>query len=344
MLNIASGATVTIADSANPGNTAAVSVLTDLYNSRYTRSQEQRSDRQRPRSVHHHPGGHHRFLRWRPLGQARHHQQFRDLPANAGVYGLGYATATELGSPATFEGQTLSSGATVVKYTLLGDTTLKGSVNGGDFQTVVSNLNSTGDWSQGNFFYGGTINGADFQAVVSNLNSSAVGNVIKSGGITRALSPAVTYSVAPSTAFHLEVNTSTGAVSIENFASTASALTLYNIYSPSGNDLLIGNPADGNGTTNSHTGATNETYAPPYTNELFLSVAASDSNAVASIAGRSATNWKNWSIYQDGFSNNGGLGLFERSSQARGRTRSTLPPGLRSTWGSSSTSTFRVRT
>jgi hypothetical protein len=63
---------------------------------------------------------------------------------------------------------------------------------------------------------------------------------------------------------------------------------------PKKKDLLIGNPADGNGTTPQI-----ETGNPPYTNEHFLSVDSSDSNAVAPIPGRSASNSSYWQLLAD---------------------------------------------
>ena len=57
-------------------------------------------------------------------------------------------------------------------YTLYGDTNLDGSVNGTDLNTVLSNYNQAGGWSQGDFNYDGTVNGADLNIVLSNYNQS----------------------------------------------------------------------------------------------------------------------------------------------------------------------------
>jgi hypothetical protein len=100
--------------------------------------------------------------------------------------------------------------------------------------------------------------------------------------------------------FHLEVNTTTGDVSLWNDSTSTAAFTIYNIVDNSRSDLLIGNPADANGTSTSL-----ETGTVPYTNELFLSVPSSDSNAVPSITGRSSTNYKAWSLLIDGYNSNG---------------------------------------
>jgi hypothetical protein len=99
--------------------------------------------------------------------------------------------------------------------------------------------------------------------------------------------------------FHLEVNLRTGDVELFNDSTSSTPLTLYNIVDGSQQDLLIGNPSDGNGTSPSI-----ESGSPPYTNELLLSVPGNDSNAVASITGRSSTNYKAWSLVLDGYNSN----------------------------------------
>jgi hypothetical protein len=95
------------------------------------------------------------------------------------------------------------------------------------------------------------------------------------------------------------VNTASGDVVIFNDSTSSAPLTLYNIVDGSQQDLLIGNPADGNGTSTSINSG-----SAPYTNEHFLSVAGNDSNAVASITGRSSTNYKAWSLVLDGYNSN----------------------------------------
>jgi len=59
---------------------------------------------------------------------------------NPAQYGIGYVEASNFGSTA-FEGQTFAGGnAVLVKYTLRGDTTLKGSVGLQDYNTVLANF------------------------------------------------------------------------------------------------------------------------------------------------------------------------------------------------------------
>jgi len=85
------------------------------------------------------------------------------------AYGLGYADSADPGNPAG-----LSSGQIEVKYTLLGDATLTGTVTGADFTILVSNLGkSVTGWDQGDFLYTGTVTGADFTALVTNLGKQS---------------------------------------------------------------------------------------------------------------------------------------------------------------------------
>ncbi len=89
-------------------------------------------------------------------------------------YALGYADGAE----GVVAG--LTSGQIEVKYTLLGDALLNGSVTGNDFTILVGNLNKSflpnGNpvgWDDGDFEYSGSVNGNDFTDLVSNLNKSA---------------------------------------------------------------------------------------------------------------------------------------------------------------------------
>jgi hypothetical protein len=175
--------------------------------------------------------------------------------ANHAVYGLGYATDAELGT-SSFDGQSLASGATVVKYTLLGDTKLKGAVTGVDSTTVVANFGKPGqDWSQGNFFNvtgaGPSVTGIDSTTVVANFGHTASGNGVSSGlaepALTRAVThaqssavaPAQTRAVTPDAAqgsvndMHLEVNTVTGDVQL--LSETSMTLSMYGVFDSSSN-------------------------------------------------------------------------------------------------------------
>jgi hypothetical protein len=91
------------------------------------------------------------------------------LPANS-HYGIGYAD----GADGIVTG--LSSGQIEIKYTLLGDADLDGSVTGSDFTALAGNLGKSGvGWDKGDFLYTGAVTGSDFTALVQNLGKSATG-------------------------------------------------------------------------------------------------------------------------------------------------------------------------
>ena len=94
------------------------------------------------------------------------------LPAN-NHYGIGYAD----GADGVVAG--LSSGQIEIKYTLLGDADLDGSVTGSDFTALVGNLGkSVTAWVKGDFDYDGSVTGSDFTALVGNLGKTASGGSI----------------------------------------------------------------------------------------------------------------------------------------------------------------------
>ncbi|MGD1090310.1 MAG: autotransporter-associated beta strand repeat-containing protein, partial [Verrucomicrobiota bacterium] len=91
--------------------------------------------------------------------------------ATSSSYGLGYADSADPGNPAS-----LSSNTIEIKYTLLGDATLAGTVDVQDFGILAANFNKgvTG-WDKGDFFYQNTVDVADFQALAANFNKGANG-------------------------------------------------------------------------------------------------------------------------------------------------------------------------
>ncbi len=85
--------------------------------------------------------------------------------ATAGLkYGIGFADGTDR----VISG--LSSGEIELKYTLLGDANLDGTVNGSDFSILAANfgLGHT-NWDQGNFLFASSVNGSDFSALAANF-------------------------------------------------------------------------------------------------------------------------------------------------------------------------------
>jgi autotransporter-associated beta strand protein len=86
------------------------------------------------------------------------------------AYALGYAD----GADGVVAG--LSSGTIEVKYTLLGDANLDGTVDGNDFTILIANLGKVGSsWDQGDFDYDGAVSGSDFTDLIRNLGDSTSG-------------------------------------------------------------------------------------------------------------------------------------------------------------------------
>jgi hypothetical protein len=248
-LNIASGSTVTIADSSAPGNNASVSVLTDLNNSGTLDLKNNDmivNDATQNASI------------VSQIAGGNNNGQFNQpgitssvARANSGNYALGYATGAEYiaaNGTTLFDGQSVAGTSTLVKYTLLGDTGLNGTVGLTDYNIVVKNYDVVGsfDWSQGCFDYSGQVGLTDYNDVVKNYDTVAAGisgNLAVSRGVSpslklvsvgaASLSPDV---YAPSASdVHLEVNVVTGDVRLEDFTQGDQAvLSGYNISSPSG--------------------------------------------------------------------------------------------------------------
>jgi autotransporter-associated beta strand protein len=86
-------------------------------------------------------------------------------------YSLGYADSADPGNPAG-----LSSGTIEIKYTLLGDVNLDGTVNGVDFGILAANFNkAVSRWDEGDFNYDNAVNGVDFGYLAANFNKGASG-------------------------------------------------------------------------------------------------------------------------------------------------------------------------
>jgi len=86
------------------------------------------------------------------------------LPTNGFRYGVGWAD----GADGVVSG--ISSGQIEIKYTLLGDANLDGTVNGSDFSILAANFGlGVTNWDQGNFLYSSSVNGSDFSALAANF-------------------------------------------------------------------------------------------------------------------------------------------------------------------------------
>ena len=128
----------------------------------------------------------------------------------AGVTALGYGEASQLGLT-TFDGLTLGGNAVLVKYTLSGDTTLRGAVGLGDYDTVSSNYGSAQGWTGGDFHYGGVVGLSDYNAVLGNYGQTLADFLASSQAAENAirLAPADSSSaVAPSAGSKIEPKTS----------------------------------------------------------------------------------------------------------------------------------------
>jgi hypothetical protein len=165
--------------------------------------------------------------------------------ANSATYGLGYAEASSLPSPenTSFDGVTLGGNAVVVKYTLLGDTQLRGTVGLGDYNNVLSNYGNGTSWTQGDFHYGGVVGLGDYNDVLNNFGGS-VATVETGPSLGASLSTSADLSQSD---LKLIVNTSTGDVSL--LATQATALTGYSIDDASNNLLSDSAQLIGQGTS-----------------------------------------------------------------------------------------------
>ena len=113
--------------------------------------------------------------------------------SNPSTYGLGYAEASALGL-STFDGVTLGGNAVLVKFTVVGDANLNGKVDLGDYDTVLSNFGSAGNWTSGNFDFSGTVGLGDYDAILNNFGASLSTYVATAS----VVAPAASTSVAAS--------------------------------------------------------------------------------------------------------------------------------------------------
>lgn len=94
--------------------------------------------------------------------------------------GLGYADAAAVPGGPIFG--TPPAGSVLVRYTLLGDADLSGSVGIGDFAQLAANFNTAGTWSGGDFNYDGTVGIGDFSLLAANFNQSLPASAGARGG------------------------------------------------------------------------------------------------------------------------------------------------------------------
>jgi hypothetical protein len=95
--------------------------------------------------------------------------------ANNNGKAIGYAEATDMGSPATFLGVGIDSTAVLIRYTINGDATLDGSVSFDDLLRVAQNYDAVVSgkvWSNGDFTYDGLVNFDDLLALAQQYNQT----------------------------------------------------------------------------------------------------------------------------------------------------------------------------
>ena len=89
---------------------------------------------------------------------------------------LGYAEASDVVGPAggEFMGETVDATAVLVRYTLVGDANLDGTINFTDLVALAQNYNtpSGATWSHGDFNFDGVVNFPDLVALAQNYNGS----------------------------------------------------------------------------------------------------------------------------------------------------------------------------
>mgnify|MGYP005846478489 CR=1 FL=1 len=93
------------------------------------------------------------------------------------ITAIGYAEATDLGSPATFGGVAIDDTSLLMRYTLAGDANIDRSVNIADFGRLASKFNQSGNWVDGDFNYDGTVAVADFSLLAANFNKTLSANL-----------------------------------------------------------------------------------------------------------------------------------------------------------------------
>jgi fibronectin-binding autotransporter adhesin len=90
-------------------------------------------------------------------------------------YGVGWAD----GADGVHDVFGITSGEIELKYTLLGDANLDGTVNGSDFSILAANFGlGVTNWDQGNFLYSSSVNGSDFSALAANFGQGDSGAAI----------------------------------------------------------------------------------------------------------------------------------------------------------------------
>jgi autotransporter-associated beta strand protein len=102
--------------------------------------------------------------------------------ANTHKTAIGFAEASTFGI-GTFAGQAVDTSAVLLRYTVVGDANIDGTVDTSDFNVLAANFNMTNAlWQQGDFNFDGVVNALDFNNLSNNfgqiLPSPALGSVV----------------------------------------------------------------------------------------------------------------------------------------------------------------------
>lgn len=90
-----------------------------------------------------------------------------------GRTGVGYAEATDLGlAGGLFGGVVVDADSILVRFTLLGDSNLDGSITLNDFTRLAAGFGFASSWSSGDFNYDGFTNLADFTTLAANFGQT----------------------------------------------------------------------------------------------------------------------------------------------------------------------------
>lgn len=117
--------------------------------------------------------------------------------ASPTAHAVGYAQADQIGSPATFLGQSIDNTATLVRYTRAGDANLDGTTNISDFSLLAANFNLAGKgWVGGDFNYDGLSNISDFSLLAGNFNQAAAGDLPRGAAVPEPMSLSVLGALA----------------------------------------------------------------------------------------------------------------------------------------------------
>ncbi len=99
---------------------------------------------------------------------------FAQTKTNGLSYGVGWADGDD--GVHNVGNTLLTTGEILLKYTLVGDANLDGTVNGTDFSILAANFGlGVTNWDQGNFLYGSSVNGSDFSALAANFGQGDSG-------------------------------------------------------------------------------------------------------------------------------------------------------------------------